>query len=174
MSTASSNRSPLMTRLLYRAASRHSSLNDTDRASLNTILANDQYTGFASDVLDDTAVSIYGATYGKFGDGTLLQILIQNLPQIIAAILALINAMHPTPSPTPTPTPTPPKPSSISMSSSEFPQGIKMPFNADTAIPPWVIQIAEQAAAAAFASLWPKIEVAVQNAIDKYLGHNKA
>ena len=54
----------------------------------------------------DLAAEMMAQDPGKWGDGTFLRILLENLPAILALIMTLFEQV-PVPPPTPTPTPEP-------------------------------------------------------------------
>lgn len=92
---------PSVTKWMLKRAARRANLSSEEKASLADILDDRAKLAVAGSVLDDieedpTTVGAAGDPVGKFGDGTLLKLLFENLPAIIAAILEVLNALKET------------------------------------------------------------------------------
>lgn len=86
---------PVLTRFTFRQAARRSNLTVDQRSQLFSFLADAKQTVAAGQALDDLDASTAAERTAKLGDGTILQLLISNLPAIIAAIQDIIK-MFPT------------------------------------------------------------------------------
>lgn len=80
------------TRVLYRRAMRKASLSAEEQKTLNEIMERDEWTDVADEAIDDLPRKRDGRVRA-IGDGTILALLIEHLPEIIAAIIEIIKAM---------------------------------------------------------------------------------
>ncbi len=87
---------PLITRLLLRQAARKVKLDADGEAALAEILSSRENIKVAGSVLDDlpNTVEVVDGKVGALGDGTILKLLLENLPAIVQAILEILKALQ--------------------------------------------------------------------------------
>lgn len=147
---------PLVAGVMLRLAGRSATLSAEDQAGLAQVLASRRNLPLVGRVLDalqaTNSTPDDAAPNAKLGDGTILQLLIQNLPAIIAAILQIMNAF--------------PKPAARFAAESAA-----MPTN--FALPPAVIVLAEQAAEAALSAALQAVLPSVKGEVIAWLSDHK-
>jgi len=85
------SRNPLVLRFILKQAGRRTNLTSEERANLDTIISSRQGLQIVGEAIDE-ASSGQSATTAKLGDGTLLKLLVQNLPQLIAIVMEIMKA----------------------------------------------------------------------------------
>lgn len=146
---------PLVTAILFRRAARQANLSPDDQTALASVLHDRANLVVAGQTLDDMqSTTESGAmTTAKLGDGTLLSLLIANLPQILAAIMEILGALN-KPAGTPSPSPAPVAHAAHASCGHGMPTNFALP-----ALPPIVLDLLEQAAVAAVKAVLPTMEV---------------
>lgn len=141
---------PVIAGIVLRTAARRANLSAGDRKDLAAILSSGKGLVVSGQVLDDTGATVSvpfqtsdgGSTApltAKLGDGTLLKLLIDNLPAIIQAIMQIMSLF--------------PKPATA-----EMPTAMHGQMPTDFAIPPMAIDLAEEVGLFVLKAAMPRIE----------------